>query len=289
MAQKKTLTTVKRQLWINLGLLSLVVLLAALVWLTPKESAIPEHPTLTDLQPEQIRIIRIRNRHGEFELARQGEGWVMTRPYQIPANAARIGQLLPIAATPSFERFSVPEERLREFGLAEPQAVLWLNDLQMQMGDTNPIHHRRYLRMGDTVHLIADRFPHHLLATAEGFIALEPLPPGSTLRTIQTPEWRLIKGKDGRLMLNPPNPDLSMDDLNRKFDQWRRARATSVKVRAAMKSDRPVELTLENRDTPLQYRIAQRGDYSLLINPELNLAYILPKGTDLLAPPAAKE
>ncbi len=279
----------KRQGWINLGLLGVVALLAALVWLAPEESAAPEFPALTPLQPEQVQTIRIRNKHGEFELTRKGDDWVMTRPYQIAANSVRIEQLLPLVSAFSLEQFPAPEERLREFGLAEPQAVLWLNELAIQMGSTNPIHHRRYLRTGDTIHLITDRFPHHLLSAAEGFIALEPLPPGAALRSIQTPEWQLTKEEDGRLILDPPNPGLSMDDLNRKFDQWRRARATSVKIRAATGSDRPVELTLDNRDTPLQFRVTQRGDYSLLINPELNLAYILPKGSDLLIPPGPKE
>ncbi len=289
MAQKKTLTTVKRQLWINLGLFGLVLLLAALVWLTPEESATPEHIALTQLQPEQIHTIRIRNRHGEFELTRQGDGWAMTRPYQTIANGVRIGQLLPMVSTPSIKQFPAPQERLQEFGLKEPQAVLWLNDLQIQMGGTNPIHHRRYLRIGDTIHLIADRFPHHLLSTAEGFIALELLPPGTTLQAIQTPEWKLTKEQDGRLILDPPNPSLSMDDLNRKFDQWRRARATSVKVQAATESATPVEITLDSQETPVRFQITQRGSYTLLINPELNLAYILPKGLDLLPAPGPKE
>ncbi len=289
MAQTEALTAVKRQLWINLGLLGLVLLLAALVWLTHEESSTPELPVLTALQPEQIHTIRIRNKNGEFELARQGDGWVMTRPYKSAANGVRIEQLLPIASTPSFEHFSVPEERLREFGLAEPQAELWLNDLAIQMGSTNPIHHRRYLRMGDTVHLIADRFPHHLLSTAEGFVALELLPPGGNLRAIHTPQWQLAKETDGRLTLNPPNPALTTDDLNRKFDQWRFTQAIGVTPLPPETSEETLELILDGREAPLRFLIVRREKQTLLLRPDLGIAYRLPGGPELLAPPKAKE
>jgi hypothetical protein len=280
---------VQRPLWINLGLLGLVLLLAMLVWLSPEESAAPKQAALTNLRPEQIHTIHIKNRRGAFTLTREGSDWVMTQPHQTPANKARISQLLAIASTHSFERFPLPQEQLQEFGLAEPQATLQLNDTTIQMGNTNPIHHRRYLRIGDTIHLIGDRYPHHLLAAAEGFVALELLPPGSTLRSIQTPEWRLTQEPDGRVTLDPPNPELSADDLNRKFDQWRRARATQIKLRAATETDQPVELTLDNRDTPLRFRLATRDSYTLLIDPKQDLAYILPKDTELLAPPTPKE
>ncbi|MEN8167927.1 MAG: hypothetical protein ABFR65_10690 [Pseudomonadota bacterium] len=152
-----------RRILLNLLLSGLILLLALLVWwLQP----IPL-PPLTPLLPEQIDRIHISDTTGrEIRLHRQAGEW---RLKQAPANAQRIEQLLGICTTPSLRRFPAPLERLEEFGLTPPAIRLRLNDLELGFGNTDPLNGWRYVRLGDSIHLIGDGFQHHLTAPASTY------------------------------------------------------------------------------------------------------------------------
>jgi hypothetical protein len=278
----------KRPLLINLALLLLVAVLAVAVWLAPEEQP-AEPPPLTNLDPAGIRHLRLHNRHGELELQREDTGWEMVQPYPVPANSPRVELLLGIATAKSLGQFPVPADRLTEFGLNPPLATLELDRTRIEVGGIDPLHHRRYLRIGNTLHLITDRFPQHLLATPEEFVAPELLPTGKKLIAIRTPGWRLTQEKDGTLTLEPPQPGLSMDDLNRKFDQWRSARAIAVLPAPAGSGDREIELLLADSPQPLRFQMQKREKELLLVRPDLGLAYRLPDGSNLLDPPRTND
>ncbi len=156
-----------RRTLLNLVLSGLVLLLVLLVWwLQPSPP-----PPLTPLLPEQIETIRINDTKGrEIRLDRQAGQWQLG---QVPANENRIRQLLGICITPSLRRFPAPRERLAEFSLAPPAIRLRLNDLELEFGATDPVNGWRYVRLGDTIHLIGDGFQHHLNAPANAYLQEE--------------------------------------------------------------------------------------------------------------------
>jgi hypothetical protein len=273
----------RRPQLINLALLAVVTVLGLTVWLIPEERP-AEPPPLTALDPSGITRVWLQNRHGELELRKGETGWEMTTPYRVAANTPRIELLLGIAAAKSLGQFPLPGDRLAEFGLDPPLATLELDQTRIEVGGTDPLQHRRYLRIGDTLHLINDRFPQHLLATPEEFIDPALVSAGPKLIAIHTPDWQLRQEQDGKLVLEPPQPGLSMDDLNRRFDQWRSARAIAVLPAPSGKGDGEIELRLSDAQ-PLRFRILKRGEELLLVRPDLGLAYRLPDGSDLLDPP----
>jgi len=153
-----------RRTLINLLLFALAGLLGLLVWWLQPQPL----PALTSLSPEQVERIRISHAGGEeILLIRRSDGWSLDGA---PANTDRIEQLLGICATPSLRRFAVPTEDLRQFGLDRPVLRLWLNDLVLSFGTTDPVHGWRYVRLGETIHLIGDGFHHHLNAAADEFL-----------------------------------------------------------------------------------------------------------------------
>jgi hypothetical protein len=279
----------RRQLFINLGLAALVLLLVLAVWLSNREAPPPEKTPVTNLDPAAIGSIRIRNSSGEFLLERRESGWRMSYPYVVAANDARVAKLLQIAGADSLESFPAPAEGLAEFGLEPPQAVLDLGSTRIEMGSTNPINHHRYLRIGDTLHLIRDRFPHHLLAGAEGFVSLRLIPAGGSITAIRTPDWRLSRGEDGELLLDPPLPELSVDDLQLKLQRWQQAHAARALPLAKERATPDLELILEDEEHPLRFLIVREKNRVLLLRQELGLAFRLPTGSDLLDPPAAQD
>ena len=161
----------RRPLLVNGLLLLLALLLGGLVWLALGQQNNNHKVALTSLLPEQITLIEIQNSNAaDIRLEYQDGTWMMTKPAQARANRARIEGLLQITQAVSISRFKVPDD-LSEYGLNPPQAVLTLNQTRIEMGTTNPITHRRYLRVGDEIHLINDRFPHFLQARADFFQA----------------------------------------------------------------------------------------------------------------------
>jgi hypothetical protein len=279
----------KRQLFINLGLAALVLLLVIVVWRTPDPSALPETTSITSQTAAEINSIRIRNSSGELLLQRQKPGWQMSHPYRVAANDFNVSRLLEIAEANSLESFPVPAEGLAEFGLDPPQATLELDSSEIQMGNTNPINRHRYLRIDHAIHLIQDRFPHLLLASAETFVDLRLAPPGHTLTAVRTPDWQLTNSENDGLQLNPPGEGLSTDDLQRKLQQWQQAYATRVLPLAAQGPGPVLELMLEGEEAPLRFLIVEENDRVSLLRQDLGLAYRLPAGTDLLDPPAPQQ
>jgi hypothetical protein len=105
-----------------------------------------------------FRVVR------NFQLIQQ-----IGKPHDTKANEPKIERLLKIANTASTEHFPLPDGDRAQFGLDPPMAELRLDDTRLEIGGTHPIDHRRYVLVGDTVHLINDHFAHHLLAPAKDY------------------------------------------------------------------------------------------------------------------------
>ena len=155
----------------NFGLLILVVILALIALYEPGLEKPDEVLPLTNLKPEEVRFIRISDNQGrDLVLEKQQGAWRMTRPYEKAANEVRIGQLLGITSTRSFSQFDVPDDRLADFGLDPAPIHLQLNDMKLEVGGNEPMRFRRYVRIGNQIHLISNGFHHHLMAEAKDYV-----------------------------------------------------------------------------------------------------------------------
>lgn len=278
----------RRPLLINGFLLGLALLLGWLTWLSIEDQHKDEQTYLTGLIPDQINQIEINNSGPSFRLQREAEGWIMVEPYQVAADSKRIERLLEISRSVSTSRFQAPQD-LAEYGLKPPQAVLTLNQTRIEMGSTHPMNQRRYLRVGKQIHLIKDRFPHHLQARAENFVSPSLLPPGSRVMAIKTPQWQLTFAPSGKASLNPPIPDISNDALNGKRDEWRVALASKVMPITPGEDLGQIEIQLENEPQPINFGIGRSQTGTLLLRKDLGLAYLVSKDSKLLDPPAKRE
>jgi hypothetical protein len=161
---------------VNLLLLVLVALLAAAVR-HDLESAKMD-VVLTGLDPRQITRVAIE-RPGKpaIRLVRAPQGWQMEEPFKVAADGGRTEQLLRIAATP-IHRSLPATARPELLGLAPARVRLTLDGLALRFGDTDPVGHRRYVAIGDQIHLIDDGFALHLTAPATAYVSRRLLPEG---------------------------------------------------------------------------------------------------------------
>jgi hypothetical protein len=167
----------RRRWLINLALLLVATVLALTAQLQQQRAELSAR--LTPLAAEDIRSLRLQ-RAGEpdLRLRRDGDGWRMLEPFPTDADGRLIDRLLPIVAARTHRSLPADAVELPRLGL-DPAAIrLWLDELELRIGSTEPIAGRRYVQIGDMVHLIDDRHLPHLLAPPEDYVSRRLLPPG---------------------------------------------------------------------------------------------------------------
>lgn len=126
---------------------------------------------LTGLDPASLRHVRIDRGDGDvLAFERNPTGWHMTMPYSGSADMDKLHAIARIAAAPSRRRFAMQDTDPAELGFSPAPVRLQLDDELLEIGGTEPIRRRRYVRIGEWVHLIDDLFQHHLLAVPETFV-----------------------------------------------------------------------------------------------------------------------
>ncbi len=153
---------------INLALVLLVTILGSLALLVPGPGHENAPIPLTPLDPVTIQRIRLLRTGETLDFTRSPEGW---RVGQERADDDRLSALVRVAREPSLRHFKAHEVSTRELGLAPPQLVLELDGLRLEFGITEPIRQRRYVRIGDIVHLIEDRYWRQLQAPAASYLS----------------------------------------------------------------------------------------------------------------------
>lgn len=264
------------RLLLNLGLLALVVVLGLLAYFQPGVKKPPATPKLTDLAVADIDRIRIEDRDGKtIVLARAGEHWQLVEPVQLPANAFRVESLLRLLDEPSQARLDAKNLEMAEFGLDTPRIRLYLNDRGFTFGTTEPLNGRRYIRIGDTVHLVTDQYFHLLIGGYTEFVNQQLVPPDSRIAEIVTPGWHLTRATEGKWTLSPTKPGLSADTLNMLADNWCNAQAIWIQPYEKSEAKGQVVVRLEGTEHPLKFDILAREPEFILARPEIGLQYHL--------------
>ena len=161
----------RRHLRQNLLLTAAVAALAAIVWfVTAREQASTLAP-LTDIDTTRIAAVTVSARGKPIRRFDRHDGrWWMREPYAMPAHKDAVARLLAIAAAPTRSRHARDRFDAARVGLDPPQAVLELDGRRLEFGVTDAIRGDRYVRSGDTLALMPDRFSGWLLAPAESEI-----------------------------------------------------------------------------------------------------------------------
>jgi type II secretory pathway component PulM len=264
----------KRNL-LNLGLLLLVGVLVLLVIYEPGIEK-PQEPTrLLELEREAVTQIRIERQGQEtVALTRDGGDWNLTEPLAIGASAFRIGSLLRITEQKSLGSFPAEPERLAGYGLEAPRVTLTLNDaVTVAFGDNTPLDQRRYVRLGDRVHLVSDTLYYHLIGAYTTFIRQELLPEGTALAALTLPGLR-VSWQAERWQVEPRPESFSADQVTRLIDAWKLANAVQVKPYDGKQGE---AITIEpgGEEAPITFLLTARTPDFVLARPELGIQYQL--------------
>jgi len=250
---------------LNLALL-LVVAGLAVYAITDDGPKPPPQPTLleADTKTEITRVQIQRPGQDAVKLAKVGGQWQLQAPFKWPANSFRLKTLLEVRQAPTFGSWPAVAPDLSRYNLAPPLARLFLDEIEIRFGDTEPLNQRRYLQVGDTVYVADDRAYHNIAGAPASLVHPAILGPAARPVSIELPELRIWQ-EGGRWVTEPERKDLSADDLNAFADTWRYAQATTVRPQPpGFEGESSIVVKLEGQDEPLRFEV-KRTKYEVLL------------------------
>jgi hypothetical protein len=175
----------RRHLRQNLVLLVAALLLGGAAWLVVRREQAQYATPLTGIDISQVQKLSVQSGSTPPRLfERRGARWWMRQPYELPAHEAAVERLLGIAAAAPRTRRPASEFDPARIGLQPPQAVLELDGRRIEFGVTDALRGDRYVRQGDSIALVPDRFSAWLLAGAEAELDHRLAAPLGLLRSV---------------------------------------------------------------------------------------------------------
>ncbi|HEB94611.1 MAG TPA: hypothetical protein ENI94_14385 [Gammaproteobacteria bacterium] len=257
---------------LNLGLAVALLILGGFIVFSQQEPSPVETARLTSFAMADIIRIEIRPaRHADTLLERRDGEWRLVEPFTARADTARVDAAIGLARARSLARYDASAVDTQQAGLVSPDLVLRVNDVTLALGGTEPLRGQRFVRQGDQVHLIVDRYSYLLQGEPASLVSPRLLPAGAHLQEIVLPGLHLLQ-RNGHWQL-AEGEAASADALQALVDEWRHARALRVSRRDGDEDGEPIILQLAADTAPVHF-ILQRGDEEvLLIRPDRGLAY----------------
>jgi len=265
----------KRNL-LNLGLLLLIGVLVLLTVYEPGIEKQKELPHLLSLKRDDVKLIRIeREDQKTVELTRDNQGkWQLIQPLKIAASDFRISSLLRITEQKSLGDYPADKGHLTRFGLDKPRVTLTLNDTtKITFGNSTPLDQRRYVQVGDQVHLISDSLYYHLIGRYTTFIRQEILPEDSHISAMTLPDLK-VAWEDKHWQVDPKPENFSADQVTQLIDFWNVASAIEVKPYDG-KQGEAVTIQFRGDEKPIKLLITARHPDLVLARPDPGIEYHL--------------
>jgi hypothetical protein len=259
---------------LNLILLVVIAALVAVLVFKPGKKIEPIIK-LTNLSKTAITKIEISHIGApKIVLEKKDDKWHMLAPYAMPANDFKAEAITELAQAKSTAQYPIkPGENLKPYGLDIPRLTVVFNDKdKLEFGGTEPLKFQRYIRIGDTLHLIFDRYYYNLSAAAPEFVEHALLPGHPTITKLVLPKLSLTQQGDA-WQAEPPVKDLSNDQVNELLDNWTGAHATQMLEYKPGKVSEQAQVYLKGQAKPLVFDVLQEKDAISLGRADLGLQY----------------
>lgn len=270
---------IKKRLFVNIGLISGVLLLVLAVWLSPEKN-ISVHP-LSALETDNITQLRIEySERPTITINKIDNHWQITEPINVSANHFRLNSILKIAQENSHADFAMSDIDLIELGLDTVVISLFFDTHIIQFGGKNPVSEHRYTRFDDRVHLLDDNYLPLLTQPLASFIDTNILPDHLNMVAYQLADFNISQTATGGWRIEPEEPELSADLLQEWVNRWRSQRTSEVIYDPNMKFDNAPKIIMQFDDDSLStFRIIHTKEWTGLYWEEQSIGYKLDEET----------
>ncbi len=164
---------------------------------------------------------------------------------------------------------------LQKFKLDKPEVSIILNDeVRLDIGGVDPINNRRYVRNGDTLHLVSDTFYYQIIGQVTSYISYQIIPPETELTKIILPRFSLVLDDD-KWKLSPEKEEVSTDIINEFLDEWRHAQSLEIAEYRGRQRKTDIQVFYKNQVQPLEFSLMKKNDSTYLVRKDLKLSYKL--------------
>lgn len=274
----------KRSLWINVALLTVVIALALFAYFKPAKNAPAQR--LSAIKASEVTRIRIEIAGaGPVELARDATDWRIGVPFAAPADGFQVQRLLELLGATAPER--LPAAGLARFDLNEPRARITFDRQTFSFGAVNPLSNEQYVLTQDAIYLVSMRYGAALPKNALQLVSRQLFAAEEAPVAFEFRDFGLAQ-LDGKWQLTPAIADVSQDDINRWVDEWRLATALAVQPPANRKPLAAIKIKMKSGGD-VTLAVIQREPQLVLARSDRQFEYQFPGAiaNRLLARPAA--
>lgn len=276
-----------KQLRLNLILMAIVLVLAAVLYFGQKKEA-PKGQPLTALKVEVIDKITLHHANTPDIVLQKKDGkWALIAPVQVAADPYELNSLLNVATAETKSSIDPKDVKLSDLGLDPPGYSLTLNDTRVDFGGTEPLNYRRYVMAaagpgGGRIGLIDDPPASALDADYSDLVAKTLLPEGARIASISVPGLKVSRSADGKSWVaDPADPKAGSDELQKFVDTWAGARAlwnaaSPADAKPPVAPPQGAVVTLQDGSS-LSFTIAGREPQLVLERGDLKVQYDLAK------------
>lgn len=261
---------------LNIGLFAFILFLVLLVVLEPGKEAEKKPAHLTELKQLDIKHIELqRANEPDIKLQKRDGVWYITEPYQLPANEFRAQSVSALAEAKSHLQYDAKTVELKKFKLNKPEISITLNNkVTLDIGGVDPIKNRRYVKNGDTLHLVSDTFYYQVRGKVTAYISYQILPPEIKLSKLVLPKFSLTQ-QEGDWKITPEQKGVSADSINEFVNEWRHAQSLEISEYKGKIRKANVQIFQQDQDQPISFRLQRKNDSTFLIRNDLKLRYKL--------------
>jgi len=259
---------------LNLVLLVVVAALVAVAVFKPGKKA-PTITRLTSLSASAVHKITISRPGLEpVVLEKQDNKWQMLAPYKIAADGFKADSISELAEAKANAHYPIGKgEDLKPYGLDKPNITVTFNDQdKLAFGGIETLKYQRYIRNGDTLYVIFDRYFSNISNPPAEFVSHSLLPDQPSIDKLVLPDLTLSRQGD-HWLAQPPVKDLSNDQVNELLENWRDAHATDVQKYTPAKNAQQLQVYIKGRDKPLIFELLQENKQISLGRADLGLKF----------------
>ena len=256
---------------LNLVLFIVVISLAFIIYFSEEQST--QLPTLTGLDPNAIKLIKIQHNKNSTLISKHGDKqWQITLPVSVAANNFRISSLLELAIAPVHSQYSLAEINLAKIGLENPATSIQLNDTTISFGTINESTQLRYVLLNKSVYTIEDVYYPLISSHFSTLVSLDLLPANSRIEKLVLSNQTIAKDDRG---LWQSNIAMSADNIVKTIDHWQHDQAFGIHEYLPREELGEVFIYLKDVEQPINYLITDIEPWLIIVRPEIGLEYHL--------------
>jgi hypothetical protein len=278
---------IKPRTLVNIGLLVLVTIAAAVLYWTRVPEPASTFPVLPAALEEVQRIELERSSGMRVALAREHGRWRMQLPVAARLDDMALARILEFGRAQSQRR--MPAADLQRFDLDQPWARIRFDSHVIELGMTNQMTQELYVRSGDHVHVLPARYTANVPGDASKLISHRLFAADEDPVAFRLERFSVRK-ESGRWLAEPDKGELSQDDLLRWVDQWRLASSIITQPQTDAPARAAIAVELRDGRTIPMHVIALAPDFVVRRADErLEYHFTSRLASVLLAAPGAAE